>query len=238
MPLDPHVRELLDQLAKSGAPSLETLTVPQARAMFQAMSMPRAEKLALARVEDRRIPSPAGEIPVRVYTPEGQGPFPVLVFFHGGGWVIGNLETHDDICRVLARAVPALVVSVDYRLAPEHPFPAAVEDSYAALCWVAENAAAIGGDPTKLAVGGDSAGGNQAAVVSLLARDRGGPRLAHQLRHRMKADPPAGQEGVAHQLVEVVRHLEARGQFQQPLVEAGAVRAAVAQSARRHPVAG
>ena len=181
MPLDPHVRELLDQLAKSGAPSLETLTVPQARAMFQAMSMPRAEKLALARVEDRRIPSPAGEIPVRVYTPEGQGPFPVLVFFHGGGWVIGNLETHDDICRVLARAVPALVVSVDYRLAPEHPFPAAVEDSYAALCWVAENAAAIGGDPTKLAVGGDSAGGNQAAVVSLLARDRGGPRLAHQL---------------------------------------------------------
>jgi acetyl esterase len=181
MPLDPLARKLLDQLAQSGMPSLETMPVAQARAMFAALSMPQSEKVALARVEDRRIPGPAGEIPVRIYTPEGQGPLPVLVFFHGGGWVIGNLETHDDICRVLARAVPALVVSVDYRLAPEHPFPAAVEDSYAALGWVAENAAAIGGDPARLAVGGDSAGGNLAAVVSLLARDRGGPRIAHQL---------------------------------------------------------
>ena len=168
-------------MAASGMPPLETLPLAQARAMFEAIFLPQSEKLALARVEDRRIPGPAGEIPVRIYTPEGQGPLPVLVFFHGGGWVVGNLETHDDICRVLARAVPALVVSVDYRLAPEHPFPAGVEDSYAALCWVAENAAAIGGDPTRLAVGGDSAGGNLAAVVSLLARDRGGPKLAHQL---------------------------------------------------------
>src|SRR5512133_1187836 len=151
MPLDPLARKLLDQLAASGMPALETMPVQQARAMFAALSLPQSEKVALARVEDRRIPGPAGEIPVRIYTPEAEGPLPVLVFFHGGGWVIGNLETHDDICRVLARAVPALVVSVDYRLAPEHPFPAGLEDSYAALCWVAENAAAIGGDPARLA---------------------------------------------------------------------------------------
>jgi acetyl esterase len=181
MPLDPFLRALLDQMAASGAPSLDSLPVPQARAMFEAMTVGPSEEVALARVEDRRIPGPGGEIPVRIYTPEGQGPFPVLVFYHGGGWVIGSIKTHDDICRVLARDVPALVVSVDYRLAPEHPFPAGVEDSYAALAWVAENAASIGGDPTNLAVGGDSAGGNISAVVAILARDRGGPRLAHQL---------------------------------------------------------
>ncbi len=181
MPLDPFLRNLLDQMAASGAPSLDSLPVPQARAMFEAITMAPNEEVALARVEDRRIPGPRGEIPVRIYTPEGQGPFPVLVFYHGGGWVIGSIKTHDDICRVLARDVPALVVSVDYRLAPEHPFPAGVEDSYAALSWVAENAASIGGDPARLAVGGDSAGGNLSAVVAILARDRGGPRLAHQL---------------------------------------------------------
>ena len=181
MPLDPFVREILDQLANSGAPTLDKLPVPQARAMFEALTLAPSEEVKLARVEDRQIPGPNGEIPVRIYTPEGQGPFPVLVFYHGGGWVIGSIKTHDDICRVLARDTPALVVSVDYRLAPEHPFPVPVEDSYAALTWVAANAASIGGDPAKLAVGGDSAGGNLSAVVAILARDRGGPRLAHQL---------------------------------------------------------
>lgn len=181
MPLDPVARALLDQIAASSVPSLEVLPVAEARAVFEAMSRNRGDKLALARVEDRRIPGPAAEIPVRIYTPEGQTPLPVLVFYHGGGWVIGSLESHDGLCRALARAVPAVVVSVDYRLAPEHPFPAGMEDSYAALCWVAENAAALGGDPERIAIGGDSAGGNLSAAVTLLSRDQGGPKIAHQL---------------------------------------------------------
>jgi acetyl esterase len=181
MPLDPVARLLLDQIAASSVPSIENLPVGQARAIFEAMSKNRVEPLALARVEDRRIPGPAGEIPVRIYTPEGEAPLPVLAFFHGGGWVIGSLESHDALCRAIARAVPAIVVAVDYRLAPEHPFPAGLEDSHAALVWIAENAASFGGDPARLAVGGDSAGGNLSAAVSLLARDRGGPKIAHQL---------------------------------------------------------
>jgi acetyl esterase len=133
----------------------------------------------VATVEDLRIPVRDGEIGARRYAPEGADN--LIVYVHGGGFVIGNLDTHDATCRILANEARATVISVDYRLAPEHPFPAGLEDSYAALCWVAENAAAIGGDPARLAVGGDSAGGNLAAVVSLLARDRGGPKLAHQL---------------------------------------------------------
>ncbi len=181
MPLDPIARLLLDQIAASRVPSLEVLPVAQARAVFEAMSRSPADELALARVENRRIPGPAGEIPVRIYTPEAKGPLPVLAFFHGGGWVIGSLDSHDALCRTLARAVPAIVVAVDYRLAPEHPFPAGVEDSYAALCWIAENAATFGGDPARLAVGGDSAGGNLSAAITLLARERGGPTIVHQL---------------------------------------------------------
>lgn len=179
MPLDPLLQSMLEQLGNM--PSLESLPVPQARAMLEAMSANHGEKIPLARVEDRKIPGPAGEIPVRLYTPEAPGPLPILVFYHGGGWVLGSLETHDDLCRALARAVPALVISVEYRLAPEDPFPAGLEDSYAALVWASENAASIGGDPARLAVGGDSAGGNLGAVVCLLARDRNGPRIAHQL---------------------------------------------------------
>jgi acetyl esterase len=122
-----------------------------------------------------------GTIPIRVYTPTGTGPFPILVFFHGGGWVIGDLESHDGLCRSLTNAVGCVTVSVDYRLAPEHKFPAAPEDCYAAAKWVADNAATINGDPQRIAVGGDSAGGNLTAVVSLMARDRGGPKLVYQL---------------------------------------------------------
>jgi acetyl esterase len=157
------------------------LPVEQARAVFEAMSKTRTERLPLARVEDRRIPGPAGEIPVRIYTPEGEAPLPVLAFLHGGGWVIGSLESHDALCRALARAVPAIVVAVDYRLAPENPFPAGLDDGYAALTWIADNAASLGGDPARIAIGGDSAGGNLGAAIALLARDRGGPKLVHQL---------------------------------------------------------
>jgi acetyl esterase len=181
MPLDPAVKSMLEMFASSGMPAFDSLPVAEARAMFNAMPGATGAKAALARIEEGRIPGPAGEIPVRIYTPEGEAPLPILVFLHGGGWVIGTLDGYDDLCRALARAVPAIVISVDYRLAPEHPYPAAADDSYAAVCWAAENAASIGGDPARIAVGGDSAGGNLSAVVSLMARDHRHPKLAHQL---------------------------------------------------------
>jgi acetyl esterase len=132
-------------------------------------------------VEDRTIPGPAGEIPVRVYRPNAGDGLPVVVYFHGGGWVCGSLKTHDNVCRSLANGVGAVVVSVDYRMAPEDKFPAAVDDAFAATQWVHEHAAELGVDAARLAVAGDSAGGNLAAVVSLLARDAGGPPIAFQL---------------------------------------------------------
>src|SRR5439155_1072079 len=119
--------------------------------------------------------------PLQVYTPEGNAPFPVLVYFHGGGWTVGAIESWDSFCRSLCNASGCVTVSVDYRLAPEHKFPAGPEDCYAATKWVAENAASIGGDPARVGVGGDSAGGNLAAVVAQMARDRGGPKIAFQL---------------------------------------------------------
>jgi acetyl esterase len=135
----------------------------------------------VAHVEDRRVPVDGAEIPVRIYRPDGPMPLPVLIYFHGGGWVIGNIGTHDVLCRELANAAGCVVVSVDYRLAPEHRFPTAAEDCFAATRWVAAHAAGFGGDPGRVAVGGDSAGGNLSAVVAQLARDRGGPALAFQL---------------------------------------------------------
>jgi acetyl esterase len=136
---------------------------------------------AVARVEEMTIPGPGGEIPIRVYWPREDGPLPVLVFYHGGGWVIGDLDTSDRLCRMLSNRASAVVVSVDYRLAPEHPFPAAVDDSYAALEWVARNGDRLHVDPSRIAVGGSSAGGNLTAAVALMARDRGGPKLAYQV---------------------------------------------------------
>ncbi len=135
----------------------------------------------VARVQDRLIPGPRGSVPVRVYTPDGKGPFPVIVFLHGGGWILGNLDTHDDYCRSLSNRAGAVVVSVDYRLSPENRFPAPLEDCYAALQWSAAHAAEVGGDRARLAVAGDSAGGNLSAAVALMARDKGGPKLALQV---------------------------------------------------------
>ena len=140
-------------------------------------SAPVAVKL----VADRTFPGPAGPVPIRVYTPDGTAPLPVIVFYHGGGWVQGDFTTHDNLCRYLANAAKALVVAVAYRLAPEHPFPAGVEDAYAALVWTAENAGVLNGDPRRIAVMGDSAGGNLSAVVSLMARDRQGPAIRRQV---------------------------------------------------------
>lgn len=143
-----------------------------------AMMLPPGADVGVA---NRTIPGPAGEIPIRVYTPAGEGPFGVLMYLHGGGWVIGDLDTHDYTCRSLCDEAAVLVVSVDYRLAPEHRFPAAVDDCWAALNWLAINAPEFGGDPNRIAVGGDSAGGNLAAVLALMARDAGGPELKAQL---------------------------------------------------------
>ena len=181
MGLDPQARALLDEVAALGLPAFHTLSVAEARRATAAMAALQGEPEPIARVENRNIPGPAGAIPVRIYTPSGDAPLPVLVYYNGGGWVIGSLETHDGTCRSLANAAGCVVVSVDYRLAPEHKFPAAAEDAYAAAVWIAEHAAALGADAARLAVGGDSAGGNLAAVVSLMARDRGTPRLVYQL---------------------------------------------------------
>ncbi len=184
MPLDPKVKALLEQVAAMGMPPFEALPVTEARLAIMAMAAMGGDPPPVAKIESRAIPGPAGDIPVRIYTPETSGaaaPLPVLVYFHGGGWVIGNLDTHDGTCRALASGAGCIVVSVDYRLAPENKFPAAPEDCYAATQWVADNAASFGGDGSRLAVGGDSAGGNLSAVVSLMARDRGGPPLRFQL---------------------------------------------------------
>lgn len=177
MPVDPVVQTILDQgltLPASNDVSPETV-----RGMMSAAAAGEPELVAA--VADRKIPGPAGEIPVRVYRPKSDVALPVLVFFHGGGWVVCNLDTHDGVCRTLANAAGCIVVSVDYRLAPEHKFPAAVDDAWAATEWVAANAASLGADPEYVAVGGDSAGGNLTAVVAQMARERGGPRLAFQL---------------------------------------------------------
>jgi len=182
MPVDPQAQTLLDMMAATGLPLWNTLSVEDARKMMDMMAeLSGLVPEPVAKVEDRLIPGPAGQIPVRIYTPQGRGPFPVLVFFHGGGWVLCSIETEDELCRALTNAAGCIVVSVDYRLAPEHKFPAAMDDCYAATKWVAENANVIGGDPTRVAVGGDSAGGNLAAVVTLMARDRGTPPLVYQL---------------------------------------------------------
>ena len=182
MALRPEIQALLERAAASGRPPLERQSVAQARAFHNqdaaALNGPAAP---VAAVTERVVPGPAGELGVRVYTPEGSPPFPIVVWFHGGGWVVGTLDSYDPLCRALAAATPAVVVSVDYRLAPEHRWPAAVEDAYAATLWASRNAAELGGAQHRLAVAGDSAGGNLAAVVALGARDRGGPAVAFQL---------------------------------------------------------
>ena len=178
MPLDPQVKALLEQAAAMNV-DLDSLPAPERRAVMDAR--PRAKGPTVSLVEDRLIAGPGGGLPVRIYTPLGDGPFPVLVWFHGGGWVVGNIETADGTARYLTVGAEVVVVSVDYRLAPEDKFPAAADDCYAATKWAAENAHLYKGDPRRIAVGGDSAGGNLAAAVPLMARDKAGPPLAFQL---------------------------------------------------------
>jgi acetyl esterase len=181
MPLDPQAQAFLEQLAAAGAPPLHELSVAEARQVIVELFRTTGDPEPVGAVAERTIPGAAGEMPTRIYTPHGTGPFPVLVYFHGGGWVIGNLEAYDATCRALTHAAGCIVVAMEYRLAPEHKFPAAPEDCYAAARWVADNATAIHGDPRRIAIGGDSAGGNLTAVVAQMARDRGRPALVYQL---------------------------------------------------------
>ncbi len=181
MPLHPQVQDLLARSAVAREPALTAQSPAEARETMRRGAEALQKPENLADVRATAAIGPEGSIPTRVYTPQGAAPWPGLVWFHGGGWVMGDLDTHDALCRHLAIACEAVIVSVDYRLAPEHPFPAAVEDADAATRWVSENAAALGIDPGRLAVGGDSAGGNLATVVCLRARDRGGPAIRWQL---------------------------------------------------------
>ena len=177
MPLDGQVEGLLAQMAALGKPPIPQQSVEEARAGAEDMVKLAGEPIPVGSVRDITIPVDGAEIGARVYTPEGAGPHPVVVFFHGGGWVICSLDTHDNVARTICRDADAIVVSVDYRMAPEHRFPTAPHDCFAATRWVADNAASLGGDATRLAVCGDSAGGNLSAVVSQMARDAGGPAI-------------------------------------------------------------
>ena len=151
-------------------------TLPETRAMYRGLQ-PTAPQLKVGEVRDASIPGPAGPVPVRHYIPEGKGPFPVIVHFHGGGFIMGDLETHDAQCRLLCREANAIVMAVDYRLGPEHPYPAGHDDSYAALVWAGQHAASFGGDPARIGVAGDSAGGHLALYCALRAKRDGGPKL-------------------------------------------------------------
>ena len=185
MALDPQVASVIDLIVKSGRPAYHTLSPKEARRLFletRPASTPPAPQIGVVR--DLTADGPLGTIPLRVYRPGGvpdSRPLPVLVFFHGGGWVIGDIETHDVVCRQVTAEAGISVISVDYRLAPENKFPAAVDDAWAATRWIAAHGAELGIDPARLAVGGDSAGGNLAAVVALLARDAGGPKISLQV---------------------------------------------------------
>lgn len=180
MPVDPQLQPLLDLLATSGVPPITTLEPDAARALMAAMKR-NARPVEVHAVTDHTADGPGGDVRVRVYTPEGDGPFPLLVWLHGGGWVLGSVDESDPVARGLSVAGGCVVASVEYRLAPEHPFPAGLEDCWSALRWCVEHADALRVDPTRVAVGGDSAGGNLAAVCTHLARDTGGPDLCFQL---------------------------------------------------------
>jgi len=177
--LDPQARAFLDRMKELGIPGIGELPPEEARATQDAPAAVVFGPLVEVPCEDRTIPGPARAIPVRVYRP-GDEPAPVLVYFHGGGWVLGSLNTHHGVCATLARLAGCVVCSVDYRMAPEHRFPAALDDAWAVTTWVAEHAEELGGVPGALAVGGDSAGGNLAAICALRARDAGVP-IALQL---------------------------------------------------------
>jgi acetyl esterase len=177
--LDPQIAPLIEEL-DAGFPAVHTMTGAQARATIRSRFVPPADPEPVAEIRNQTIAGPGGDIPVRIYRPQGDG-LPILVYAHGGGFVFCDIDSHDCLCRNIANRIPAIVISVAYRLAPENAWPDAAEDVYAAARWAADNAEAVGGDAQRVVVGGDSAGGNLAAVTVLMARDRGGPPVAGQL---------------------------------------------------------
>ena len=183
MKLDPQARALIERFAAAGAPPLHTLTATDARRVYrESRAALAAAPVHVDEIRELSVPGRAAVLRARLYRPDSaQGALPGIVFFHGGGFIYGDIDTHDVVCRGIAQCALCAVVSVDYRLAPEHRFPAAVEDAFAATTWVAANAAALGIDPARLVVAGDSAGGNLAAVVAITARERGAPALAMQV---------------------------------------------------------
>lgn len=181
MPLDPQAQAVLDVLAAGGGEPVEEATLEESRRGHYVWLDLAGEPEDVARIDHRFVVGPTADLPVRVYTPEGEGPFPGIVYFHGSGWVVGNIETADTGTRALANRTGCVVVAVNYQKAPEHPFPVPLDDCYAATQWVVDNAESLGIDPARIGVVGDSAGGNLAAAVCLKARDEGGPRLAFQV---------------------------------------------------------
>jgi len=176
VPVDPQIQVLLDK--GTGVPATHTLPVDTARAQYEARVALMAPPADIASVRERAIDGPGGPLRIRIYTPHGMGPFPLLVFFHGSGFVLCSLETHDGMRRNLCAGAGCVVASVDYRLAPEYKFPAGIDDCLHATRWVAAHAAELGANPMRFAVAGDSAGANMAAVTALRVRDEGGPHYA------------------------------------------------------------
>lgn len=181
MSLDPQVQFILQEEAERGLPPYNQLSPLEARQQMLSLSPPVDPELSANRVENLIINETLHDIPIRLYYPEGASSYPVIVYFHGGGWVLGNLETHNAICHALSKTSDCLIAAVDYRLAPEHRYPAALEDAYAATRWIWKNAASIYADPLRMAVMGESAGGTLATVVSMMARDQDEFRIALQI---------------------------------------------------------
>ncbi len=199
MPVNPQVRALLDEFEKQGLPPFDQMSVTRARVVALGFRDLQGEPENLGEVRDILVPGPAGALPVRLYHPAPGQALPLVVYFHGGGWVIGDLEIVDKPCRALANASHCVVASVNYRLSPETKFPGPAEDCYAATKWLAEHAHAIGANGRFVAVAGDSAGGNLAAVVALMARDRGGPALSYQVLIYPVTAPAAGTQSASYQ---------------------------------------
>ncbi|WP_458122350.1 alpha/beta hydrolase [Paenibacillus sp. Z6-24] len=182
MPLDPQVQDFLNMYNQYQMPVMDSIDPKMIRSMESSSALQQnVPQTDIYRVEDRSIPLADRQITVRLYTPTDANVHPALIFYHGGGWVLGSLDSHDELCRKLAREAECVVISVDYRLAPEHPFPVAVWDAYDSLHYIAEHAEEYGIDAKRIAVSGDSAGGNLAAVACIIARDKSGPEICYQL---------------------------------------------------------
>ncbi len=182
MRLHPDAAAILERVREAGVPPWASMSPVEAREVYRRRARLFQEApLAVGDVSDTTIPSDAGPLGIRVYRPVGGRPRPIFLYLHGGGWTLGDLDSHDAVCRRISVAADCLVVSLDYRLAPEHPYPAAMDDTIAAITWLAAHGADLGGDPTRLAIGGDSAGGNLTAGAVIRLRDEGGPRVALQV---------------------------------------------------------